>query len=42
MGGETVRYVGDDGSGTVADVLRARAELTPDATFVHFDGADVT
>lgn len=40
--GETVRYVGDDGSGTVADVLRARAELTPDATFVHFDGTDVT
>lgn len=40
--GETVEYVGDDGSGTVADVLRARAEKTPDATFVHFDGTDVT
>lgn len=39
---ETVRYVGVDGAGTVADVLRARAELSPDALFVHFDGTDVT
>jgi crotonobetaine/carnitine-CoA ligase len=42
MSNDTVKYVGEDGSGTVADVLRARAELTPDATFVHFDGTAVT
>jgi crotonobetaine/carnitine-CoA ligase len=42
MSQSTIKYVGEDGSGTVADVLRARAELTPDATFVHFDGTDVT
>lgn len=34
--GETVRYVGTDGDGTIADVLRARAERTPDDPFVTF------
>ncbi len=42
MGTSTVEYVGTDGSGTVADVLRSRAELTPDATFVSFDGTVVS
>ncbi|MGX6446547.1 AMP-binding protein [Patulibacter sp. S7RM1-6] len=37
-----VRYVGGDREGTIADVLRARAEATPDATFVSFDGEVVS
>jgi len=37
-----VQYVGLDGDGTVADVLRARAERSADATFVSFDGTVVT
>lgn len=42
MSSDTVKYVGEDGKGTVADILRARAVLTPDATFVSFDGTVVT
>ncbi|MGE4426804.1 MAG: AMP-binding protein [Solirubrobacteraceae bacterium] len=41
-GSGPVQYVGVDGRGTVADVLRARAALTPDATFVSFDGTVIT
>lgn len=42
MSSDTVKYVGADGKGTIADVLRARAERTPDATFVSFEGTVIT
>lgn len=39
---DVITYVGGDGEGTVADVLRARAERSPDDTFVTFDGTVVS
>ncbi len=42
MTGEAVRYIVDERTATVADALRARAELTPDATFVTFAGTTLS